>query len=280
MQSILGDKGISRLRELISDKSSTAKDIMAALKPLDKAGHDKTPTLAHDTTPTNKFWRGRTYTVDGKPAKIADVGKHLMATAESYAGPGGVKQQRRARILLGPPAAGKSTSAEEIARQGGYAIVDGDDAKKVIPEFEGGVGASAVHEESSYMAEAVLADMLKSGNNVILPLVGGKPGSIEKRIKILRDAGYDVTVDLVDVDENEAARRMAGRALRTGRHISSSYFASIGNGPLNTYNYLKDKNPDLGFGRINGNGGHKEERYEEAHNHPDATAGKSLFGGS
>jgi phage-related protein (TIGR01555 family) len=280
VQSILGDEGVTRLRELIADKQSKAADIMAVLKPLDEVGHNMTPTLPHDTTPTDSFWQGRTYSVDGKPATIQEVGEHLAATAEHYAGPGGVKQQRRARILLGPPAAGKSTSAEEIARQGGYAIVDGDDAKKVIPEFEGGVGASAVHEESSYMAEAVLADQLKTGNNVILPLVGGKPGSIEKRIKVLRDAGYDVTVDLVDVNEDEAARRMAGRAMRTGRHISSSYFASIGNGPLNTYNYLKDKNPDLGFGRINGNGGHKEERYEEASNHPDATPGKSLFGGS
>lgn len=277
---ILGEKGVKRLKELIADKSSKARQILDALKPLDDAQQEMTPTLPHGVTPDEAFWSSRTYVdPDGREMDYVDAKDHLSDVARAYAGPGGVKAQKRARILLGPPAAGKSTSAEEIARQGGYAIVDSDDAKKVCREFEGGVGAGAVHEESGAMSEQVLADMLATGDNVILPLVGSKPGPIERRIELLREAGYDVTVDLVDVNEDEAARRMAGRALRTGRHISSSYFASIGDGPLKTYEYLKGKYQDLGFGRIDGNGPPRSERYIEAERHPDATAGRTLFGG-
>lgn len=282
---ILGEKGVAKLKALIADKSSKARQILDALKPLDDAQQEMTPTLPHGATPDEAFWSSRTYHELDKAGNVVremdyvDAKDHLSDVARAYAGPGGVKAQKRARILLGPPAAGKSTSAAEIARQGGYAIVDSDDAKKVCKEFEGGVGAGAVHEESGAMSEQVLADMLATGDNLILPLVGAKSGSIERRIELLKEAGYDVTVDLVDVNEDEAARRMAGRALRTGRHISSSYFASIGDGPLKTYEYLKGKYQDLGFGRIDGNGPPRSERYIEAERHPDANAGRTLFGG-
>ncbi len=250
------------------------------LSPLDAASQATTPTIPHDVTPTPEFYAGRTYhdPNTGAPMDIRQAQANLIAKAESYAGPGGVKQNKQARFLLGPPAAGKSTSAERIAETEGYAIVDGDDAKKVIPEFAGGVGASAVHSESSDMANEVLQQMLKRGDNVILPLVGGSPGSIRNRIKMLQAAGYSVTVDLVDVKEDEAARRMAGRALSSGRHISSSYFMSIGDGPLNTYETLKSEYPDLGFGRIDGNGAAKQETYIDTQNHPVAKNGHKLFG--
>ena len=276
----LGREGVEKLKAMIADKNSKARDILDLLSPLDKAATATTPTIAHGETPTAEFWAGRSYhdPETGAAMNIKQAQASLIAKAESYAGAGGVKQEKKARLLLGPPAAGKSTSAERIAEKGGYAIVDGDDAKKIIPEFAGGVGASAVHEESSEMAGDVLDTMLARGDNVILPVVGGSPGSIRRRIATLKKAGYDVTVDLVDVKEDEAARRMAGRALSSGRHIASSYFMSIGDGPSQTYETLKNEYPDLGFGRIDGNGAAKQETYIDTVNHPDAEAGSRLFG--
>lgn len=275
----VGREGVERLKQLIADKNSTAREILDLLSPLDAAATAAKPTVAHGETPTPEFYAGREYrdSETGAPMNIKQAQASLVKKAESYAGPGGVKRDKQARLLLGPPAAGKSTSAERIAEKYGYAIVDGDDAKKVIPEFAGGVGASAVHEESSDMAANVLDTMLDRGDNVILPLVGGSPGSIRKRIERLKLAGYNVTVDLVDVNKNEAARRMAGRALSSGRHISSSYFMSIGHAPRNTYETLKSEYPDLGFGRIDGNGGQQEENYIDARNHPNADIGTRLF---
>lgn len=277
----LGREGVEKVKALVRDKNSKARDILDTLKPLDEMSKSEVPTVPHDTVPAPEFWRGREYRDKrGRPMNIKRARDYLVNVASEYAsadGGVGLRRERKARLLLGPPAAGKSTSAEQIARTQGYAIVDGDDAKKVIPEFKDGLGASAVHEESSLMSSDVLATMLQRGDNVILPLVGGSPGSIRKRIETLKKAGYDVTVDLVDVNEDEAARRMAGRALGTGRHISSSYFMSIGDGPNRTYETLKEEYPDLGFGKINGNGGLREEHYTEARNHPTAEHGSRLF---
>jgi hypothetical protein len=279
----LGEKGVNRLRELSDDKNSTEDQIAEVMKPLEALQQDITPTLAHGQKPDKAFWAKRRYTVDkGAPgaAKFKETKAYLVDFAKQYAsadGGVGMKYEKRARILLGPPAAGKSTSAEEIARQSGYAIADSDDAKKVIPEFDGGVGASAVHEESGFLGGEALLDLLKEGANVILPVVGAKPGSIRDRIAMLKEAGYEVTVDLVDVNRHEAARRRAKRTLRSGRIIASSYALSIGDGPQNTYETLKSEYPDVGFGRIDGNGPPKSERYIEAIKHPDASEGKSLF---
>lgn len=277
----LGRAGVENVKALVRDPNSKARDILDTLKPLDEMSKSETPTVEHDATPPPEFWRGRTYRDKrGRPMNVKRARDYLVNVATEYAsadGGVGLRKERKARLLLGPPAAGKSTSAEQIARTQGYAIVDGDDAKKVIPEFKDGLGASAVHQESSLMSSDVLVSMLERGDNVILPLVGGSPGSIRKRIETLKAAGYDVTVDLVDVNEDEAARRMAGRALGTGRHISSSYFMSIGDGPSKTYETLKGEYPDLGFGKINGNGGLREEHYTEARNHPTAEHGSRLF---
>ena len=280
--SILGDDGIAHIRELIADKNSKAADVLAALRPLDEAQQAMKPTLPHEAEPDAEFWASRTYHARGQDMDAGAALEYLQSVANEYAhrlDGVGVKQEKQARILLGPPAAGKSTSAEEIARSEGYAIVDSDDAKKVIPEFDSGIGAAAVHEESGKISENVLLEMLKRGDNVLIPNVGAKPGSIEKRIKLLQSQGYSVTVDLVDVSEDEAARRMASRALRSGRHIASSYFASIGDGPQRTYEHLKANYADVGFGRIDGNGAQRQERYLEAVNHPTAQEGYRLFGG-
>ncbi len=277
----LGREGVEKVKSLIRSKDSTAREILDTLKPLDDMSKSEVPTVEHDAIPPAEFWKTRTYRDKrGRPMNIKRATEYLQNVAAEYAsadGGVGLRKEKKARLLLGPPAAGKSTSAEQIARTQGYAIVDGDDAKKVIPEFKDGLGASAVHQESSLMSSDVLAGMLAKGDNVILPLVGGSPGSIRKRIETLKKAGYDVTVDLVDVNEDEAARRMAGRALGTGRHISSSYFMSIGDGPSRTYETLKEEYPDLGFGKINGNGGLREEHYTEARNHPAAEHGSRLF---
>jgi len=281
----LGEKGVERVRELIARKDSTAAEIFAALKPLDELNKRSVVTMREEDVDTpekvEKFIASRQYvTLQGDKTDAAGAVGSLISKAESYAyenGGVGVRREKKARLILGPPAAGKSTSAERIAATQGYAIVDSDDAKKVVPEFDDGLNANGVHAESSELQKEVLRTMLKRGDNVILPLVGGSPGSIEKRIKGLQAAGYDVTVDVLDVHPDEAARRMAGRTLSKGRHIATGYAASIGSSPLQTYETLKTRYPSLAFGKINGNGSAKEEIYEEAINHPSARAGTRLF---
>ena len=105
---------------------------------------------------------------------------------------------RQAVILLGAPAAGKSTVAHPLARARSAAIIDADEAKKIIPEYQGGVGANAVHEESGTLGKDVLRLAIAAGDNILLPKVGAGAASIEKLIDDLAASGYRVEAVLVD----------------------------------------------------------------------------------
>jgi len=165
-----------------------------------------------------------------------------------------INQNRRAAIVLGPPAAGKSTLANPIARKMNAAIIDSDEAKKLIPEYEGGIGANAVHEESSDIAERVLNLALEFGDNVVIPKVGGSPGSIERLITKLKEKGY--SVDLVDmsVTYSNARNRMFMRFVKTGRLINPDYVRQVGDNPGKTYDTLKQQGKADGYTRIDNNG--------------------------
>tara|TARA_E500000305_G_scaffold1019_1_gene1017 strand:- start:281 stop:3928 length:3648 start_codon:yes stop_codon:yes gene_type:complete len=165
-----------------------------------------------------------------------------------------INQNRRAAIVLGPPAAGKSTLANPIARKMNAAIIDSDEAKKLLPEYEGGIGANAVHEESSDLAERVLNLALEFGDNVVIPKVGGSPGSIEKLITKLKEKGY--SVDLVDmsVTYSNARNRMFMRFVKTGRLINPDYVRQVGDNPGKTYDTLKQQGKADGYTRIDNNG--------------------------
>ena len=191
----------------------------------------------------------------------------LIRQAESYA-KGTVNQDRKAVIAIGLPASGKSHFAEKIAKKIGAAIVDSDDAKKILPEFGNGLGANAVAVESSFLSKEVLEDQLSKGDNIVIPKVGGsnKVKSLDKLIyKLQDDYNYDVDIVLVDTDFNSAATRVLNRFVATGRYIPSSYLIDVENTPRDTYNYLKDnfEYRGTGFVFINNNFGVGEQTLEE-----------------
>ena len=63
--------------------------------------------------------------------------------------------EKIAIINIGPPAAGKSAIANPLAVKYNATIVDPDEAKKVLPEFGGGIGGNAVHQESKVLANGI-----------------------------------------------------------------------------------------------------------------------------
>lgn len=237
------------IKEKIADKTSTQEEVLAAMAPI----YANTPAAGKETLVLDKsgkapdgFWDGRKYRVGGDSEKgettdLDTALKHLEAKANSYAGEGGVKYEKEAYLFLGPSAAGKSTHAEAFAKKRGAAIVDSDDAKKVIPGYLGGIGANAVHEESSQMSRMVEGRMLSRGANIVVPTVGANPKGITDRIDRLQAQGYKVTLVDVKVGKDEATRRMAGRALSSGRPIGAKYVVDVGDKPSQTYDLLKGK---------------------------------------
>lgn len=171
-----------------------------------------------------------------------------------YPGAAKTKGPKTAVIVLGPPASGKSSISNPIARKLNATIIDSDEAKKLLPEYEGGVGANAVHQESKAIAKLMEDIAVAEGDNLVIPTVGDNADKIRARISALRDAGYNVQLVDVVVPAEEAAIRMYNRFAGTGRIIPASYIRSVGDNPTQTYNLLREEGIADGYTRIDNSG--------------------------
>ena len=175
-----------------------------------------------------------------------------------YEGP--VNKGFRAEIVLGPPAGGKSSViVDRVSSSTGSRVIDSDEIKKDIPEFNGGDGAGLVHKESSdiILEKMVMPEYYKGGSkcgdNIVIPLVGKKPGYARAYAKALKDAGYEVHLSFNDVSDLNSAKRATTRYAETGRFLSPSYIKSVGKGPENSYNILKNEGLFDTYTRYNNN---------------------------
>lgn len=157
-------------------------------------------------------------------------------------GGGAERQERRADLVLGPPAAGKSSRiAEPLRIRHGAIVIDADVAKELLPEYESGRYAGAVHQESSDIADAIIELAILAGDNIVLPLIGKNSERVKDLVRNLRSEGYSVYVHLNELPLEKAAQRAVSRFEETGRFVGPAYVFSIGNGPSITYNELKAK---------------------------------------
>ena len=158
---------------------------------------------------------------------------------EIFNGP--VKQERRADIVIGPPAAGKSSVlANPLSQKYGSRIIDSDTAKTMLPEFDGGFGAGRVHEESAFIAETLmLRAAVQNGENIVIPWVGKNPQKLRDTLKRLKQNGYSVHLSLNELDPDKAARRAVSQFQNTGRFVDPNYVLSVGWKPSEVYDILK-----------------------------------------
>lgn len=49
-------------------------------------------------------------------------------------------------------------------------VIDSDEAKKLLPEFNNGWGAGVVHKESQLISDRQLSAALKAGENITYPV--------------------------------------------------------------------------------------------------------------
>jgi zeta toxin len=154
-----------------------------------------------------------------------------------------VENEGIATIVLGPPAAGKSMFSEQLARERHAAVVDPDEAKKIIPEYDGGAGADAVHAESCELAGLVAKRLAEDKANLVFPRIGANPNSIRELISELDGLGYRVDLVHIHVAKDEAFRRMIARCFTNSHYkmrlIPPEYFDMVGDKPRRTYYILK-----------------------------------------
>lgn len=105
----------------------------------------------------------------------------------------------------------------------------------MLPEFDNGIGAGAVHKESKVISENALDFALGEGDNIVLPIVGGNYEKLVAQIEQFRALGYEVAVHLCDLPSNKAIGRAIGRYLNTGRYIPMDILYGYGNKPKENF---------------------------------------------
>lgn len=157
---------------------------------------------------------------------------------EDFSGP--VRQERKAFVIIGRPAGGKSSVfANPLSHQHGARIVDSDVVKEWFDEFDDGYGAGYVQNMSSKVAERALDIAAQRGDNLVLPRIGRN--SVIVLSVALRAMGYDVQLYYNDVIPDTSYMRSNSRFAMTGRYLSLDYLTSIKGKPSEFFSKFAEK---------------------------------------
>lgn len=173
--------------------------------------------------------------------ELLDMGSAVIDKDGETSYTGKVEQGKRLDIIIGPPAAGKSSAlANPISQYFHSRILDSDMVKERLPEYQGGLNAGYVHEESRYVWEAMQDEAIAYDENIVLPIVGHSLSSVKNRIDKFKDAGYSVNLHYLELDGNKTLGRALNRFLTEGRYIDPSYIMSVSDGGIaDVYEQLK-----------------------------------------
>ena len=108
--------------------------------------------------------------------------------------------ERKAIIVLGLPASGKSSISDRLENITGSYIIDADNIKKRIPEYQQDKkNLSVVHSESVNISNTMMSELSSQGANMIIGKVGGYYEDIKDIVDNLSKDGYTCDVILNDV---------------------------------------------------------------------------------
>ena len=163
-------------------------------------------------------------------------------SSETHDYTGEIAQERRADIVIGAPAAGKSSVlVDPLSEQHKSRVIDSDDAKKLLPEYDEGKGAGNVHRESSMIRNDLLVRAIENGDNLVWPTVGDKLDKLLRDIQNFRDNGYSVYLHLNELSASKATGRALGRYLSEGRFVDPEVVLKVGDKPTQNYNYIRQQ---------------------------------------
>lgn len=163
-------------------------------------------------------------------------------SSETHDYTGEIAQERRADIVIGAPAAGKSSVlVDPLSEQHKSRVIDSDDAKKLLPEYDDGKGAGNVHRESSNIRDRLKLAAMAEGDNIVWPTVGDKLDRLLSSIQEFRDNGYSVYLHLNELSASKATGRALGRYLSEGRFVDPEVVLKVGDKPTQNYNYIRQQ---------------------------------------
>lgn len=184
--------------------------------------------------------RNRTGIQLGVYNRLQNMGSAVTKSDGAVSFSGEIRREKRLDIVIGLPASGKSSAlVEPISELYESRVIDSDEAKKLLPEFNNGWGAGVVHKESQLISDRQLSAALKAGENITYPRVGGDSSELLNIISTAKKLGYSVYVHYNELDRNKALGRLLNRFLETGRYIKPELVTKYGSGISNTYEQAK-----------------------------------------
>lgn len=122
-------------------------------------------------------------------------------------------------ILGGRGGSGKSWFKNKVYDPAKSVVIDSDEIKGMLPEYEGW-NAHQVHEESSDIANTLISTARLLGLNVVLDgTLKSSKGAVEK-VKAFKGEGYRVEAHYMHLPRQEAAKRAVSRFLgKTQRYV-------------------------------------------------------------
>lgn len=190
-------------------------------------------------------------------AKALELGATKVAPDNPHKRP-------RLDLVIGLPAAGKSTFIRELKERFGSAEIESDLIKERMPEFNlkpgtpeyerlkaagielqanNGLGATSLMQESNLINDRVLAHMMSERYNIVLPGVGLNKEWTEKFIKEAQKAGYDVHLTIIDTAPADAINGAISRFEnpKEGRYVNPRFIGTHGERPSQNFAYLSQK---------------------------------------
>lgn len=169
-----------------------------------------------------------------------------------------VDRNSRLDIVIGLPASGKSSAiVDTLSEEFHSKIIDNDEAKKMIPQYNNGWGAGVVHEESQRISDESYYMALQKGENILLPKVGSDYNKlVDYYIEPAKKLGYTVNLHYVELDRQKALGRMLNRFIEEGRFLDPQLIDKYcnerdGNKIEHTYEELKKQEHITGYSKWN-----------------------------
>ena len=155
---------------------------------------------------------------------------------------GEVIKSKQLDIVIGLPGSGKSSSvANPLSQKFKSLIIDADNAKEMLPEYNNGLGSDIVHKESKEIALRVINIAIDRNINIVYSIVGKSINSITNIADYAKTKGYNVNLHLVEIEPSRAAVRAMERFATTGRYVDVNYIINdVGYKPRENYELLKN----------------------------------------
>lgn len=135
-------------------------------------------------------------------------------------------QKPKAMIVVGPPAAGKSTLIENAPDKNKMVLIDSDVVKEYLhkhgqgdPHIKPKDEANYYHRESADVTRRLLHRVIRKGANLALPVTFSNYDKAREVLSLLKAHGYDLEVHHVKAPLQQVLDQNERRFKKRGRYV-------------------------------------------------------------